>query len=285
MLKLLDLLLVVLTTFGITAIASAAPLNWEGTSTPLLGDFPRSNRITGGGVATLNGSGGIGHVNTLRLKASRGNLSGGFTQLVTDPETVGNNVAELRWEDLALTTGTFAPISGALQNTSLALTSNRLGLTGTVRLCLFTTDCVDQLAAPLQTENGNVGVGLGGIITVDDGTIKISLQAAPWTIKTVTLTDHVTTTDAELNRIFQTVNLTGFAHGPASSTSTTGTVNGVVQLVSPSQVTTNLPLGSNKVIAGGQTLLIRFIPEPGLLLLLGSGVAALALLGKNHLRR
>jgi hypothetical protein len=127
-------------------------------------------------------------------------------------------------------------------------------------------------------------VGLGGLITVDNGTIKISIQAAPWTIKTVTVTDHITT-DNELNRVFQTVNLTGFAHGPASSTSTTGTVNGVVQLVTPSQVTTNLPLGSNKQVASGQTMFIRFIPEPGLLLLLGSGVAGLALLGRSRLRK
>jgi hypothetical protein len=279
------LLASILLLLGSVGSASAELLNWEGTSTPLLGDFPRTAKIVGGGVATLNSSGGLGHLSSLRLKASRGNLNGGFTQLVTDPETVGNNIAALRWQNLAGTTGTVAPISGALQNTSLALTTNRMGVTGTVRLCLFTTDCADSLDTPLQTVNGNVGIGIGGLITVDSGGIKISLQAAPWTIKTATITDHITTTDTELNRLFVAVNLTGFAHGPLSSTSTTGTINGVVQLVSPSQVTTNLPLGSNKLIAGGQTILIRFIPEPGLLLLLGSGVAGLALLGKRHLRR
>ena len=284
MLKLLGSLFVVLAAFGMAASASAAPLNWEGTSTPLLGDFPRTTKITGGGVATLNSSGGLGHLISLRLKASRGNVNGNFIQLVTDPETVGNNIAALRWESLAGTTGTIAPISGAVQNTSMVLTSNRLGVTGTVRLCLFTTDCADPLETPLQTVNGNVGVGLGGQITVDDGSIKISLQAAPWTIKTVTLSDQITTT-GQANRLIVDVTLRGFAHGPLSSTSTTGTINGVIQLVTPSQVSTNLPLGSNKRVASGQTLFIRFIPEPGLLLLLGSGVAGLALLGRSRLRK
>ena len=282
--KLLVLLSSALIVIGTAGTAAAAVLNWEGTNTLLLGDFPRKSDVRGGGVATINSSGGLGHIMTLRLKASRGNVNGNFTQLVTDPETLGNSIAAIRYQDILATTGTFAPISGALQNTSLVLTSNRMGVAGTVRLCIVTTDCADPLDLTLQTVNGNVGVGLGGVLTVDNGTIKISIQAAPWTIKTATVTDHLTTT-GEANRFFATVMLTGFAHGPLSGTSTTGTVNGVVQLVTPSQVTTNLPLGSNKLVSSGQTLFIRFIPEPGLLLLLGSGVAGLALLGRNRLRK
>jgi hypothetical protein len=283
--KLLVSLAAGLLAFGMANSAVAGLLNWEGTSTPLLGDFPRTVKIRGGGVATINGSAGLGHLVSLRLKASRGNVNGAFTQLVTDPETVGNAILALQWEDLSGTTGTFAPISGALQNTSLALTTNRLGVSGTVRLCLLTTDCADSLVAPLQTVNGNVGVGLGGLITVGaDSNIKISLEAAPWTIKSTVVTDHQTTA-GKANQIFQQVTLMGFAHGPASLTSSTATPSGVVQLVSPAQVTTNLPLGSNKLIAGGQTLFIHFIPEPGLLLLLASGVAGLAVLGRRRLRK
>ena len=282
--KLFVLLSSALIVFGMTGTAAASVLNWEGTNTLLLGDFPSSHTINGGGVATINSSGGLGHVNTLRLKASRGNVAGNFIQLVTDPDTVGNNIAAIEYISIIATTGTFAPISGALQNTALVLTSNKMGIAGTVRLCLFTTDCVDPLDIPLQTVNGNVGVGIGGQITVDDGSIKISIQAAPWTIKTVTLSDQITTT-GQANRLIVDVTLRGFAHGPLSSTSTTGTINGVIQLVTPSQVSTNLPLGSNKRVASGQTLFIRFIPEPGLLLLLGSGVAGLALLGRSRLRK
>ena len=60
------------------------PLNWTGTAILLLGDFPRADDVRGGGVATINKSNGLGHINELRLAASRGNLQGTFTQLVTD---------------------------------------------------------------------------------------------------------------------------------------------------------------------------------------------------------
>jgi hypothetical protein len=114
--KLFVLLSSALIVFGMTGTAAAAPLNWEGTNTLLLGDFPRSRNVQGGGVATINSSAGTGHIETLRLKASRGNVRGDFTQLVTDPETVGNNIASIQYENILATTGTFAPISGALES-------------------------------------------------------------------------------------------------------------------------------------------------------------------------
>ena len=283
--KLFVLLAGALILFGMSGTAVASVLNWEGTSTLLLGDFPRSNKVRGGGVATINSSAGLGHIETLRLKASRGNVNGKFIQLVTDPDTVANSIGAIEYNDVAATTGTFAPISGALQNTSLGLTSNKMGVAGTVRLCLVTTDCALPLTLPLLSVNGNVGVGIGGLLTIGGtGAIRISIQAAPWTIKTVTVSDHQTTTGG-MNQETVGVKLTGFAHGPGSVTSSTAAVSGVVQLVTPSQVTTNLTAGSNKTIASGQTLFIRFIPEPGLLLLLGSGVAGLALIGRSRLRK
>ena len=59
----------------------------------------------------------------------------------------------------------------------------------------------------------------------------------------------------------------------------------MVQVVTPNQVRTNLPLGSNALLASAVTQVIRFVPEPGMLLLLGSGVAGLALLGRKRLRK
>jgi hypothetical protein len=58
-----------------------------------------------------------------------------------------------------------------------------------------------------------------------------------------------------------------------------------VQLITPSQVVTNLPLGSSDKMGSFVITVIHFIPEPGLLLLLGSGVAGLALLGRRKLMR
>ena len=99
------------------------------------------------------------------------------------------------------------------------------------------------------------------------------------------------TTLNQVNVIFTTKQLAGFAHGPGSGTTTTATPGGVVQLVAPSVVITTLPpwgvLGgfSMRQSFTGTYLLVRFIPEPGLLVLLGSGVAGLALLGRRRWRR
>ncbi len=285
--KLVVLLISIALVLGLAGTASANPLNWSGTVTLILGDFAPADETRGGGVATINGSSGLGHLDSLRLDASRGQVEGTFTQLVTDPDTIGNSIAAIQFDQIAGGTGTWNPISGAVQSTT-ALTQNQLPISGIVRLCLVSTSCSDSLDLMLtqQTTNGDtIGVGIGGLLTIGgDSPIKISIQAAPWTLKTVTVLDEITTT-GKINQTFTGVTLAGFAHDPASGTTSTAQPSGVVQLVTPSQVETNLPLGSNEKVASGSIFRIHFIPEPGLLLLLGSGVAGLALLGRARLRK
>lgn len=291
--KWLVLLSGVVAVVGLAGSAGAAPLNWEGTFTAILSDLGTISN-GGGGVATINGSSGTipAHLQTLRLKASRGGIAAVETILITDPDTVGNNIAAVL-VDASLGTGTFAPISGGAMSTTV-LTRDSLPLRGQARLCLFTTDCVDQLILPLtlptQTANGApgggvIGVGVGGLLTVGaGGNIKISLQAAPWTIQSAVVSDQQTTLN-KANRMFVTLKAQGFAHDINSSTSSTAQPSGVVQLVTPAQVATNLPLGSNKALGILANLRIHFIPEPGLLLLIGSGVVGLAVVGRKRMRK
>jgi hypothetical protein len=75
----------------------------------------------------------------------------------------------------------------------------------------------------------------------------------------------------------------GFAHGPASATSSTAMLSGSLLLVTPIFVSTNIA-GSAVVPAFG-FLNVHFVPEPGTLGLLGSGVASLLLLGRGRSRR
>ena len=86
-------------------------------------------------------------------------------------------------------------------------------------------------------------------------------------------------------RVFETWYAKGWAHAPASTTSSTAQPSGMVQLITPSQVTTNLPLGSSDKMGQFVIFMIHFMPEPGLLLLLGSGVAGLAFLGRMRMRK
>ncbi len=79
----------------------------------------------------------------------------------------------------------------------------------------------------------------------------------------------------------------GFLHGPASNTSSAALPDSVLQMVTPIQVgldTENVqgPKGSVGYIG---TLTIRFVPEPGRLLLLVSGAFGLVLLSWRRGRR
>ena len=60
----------------------------------IIADIPQFH-FTGGGVATVNDSAGAipAHLNTLRLKGSRGQIDGTDTQFITDPDTAGNGIA------------------------------------------------------------------------------------------------------------------------------------------------------------------------------------------------
>ena len=108
------------------------------------------------------------------------------------------------------------------------------------------------------------------------------MEAAPWTIKTATAIDQ--TSDNTGSAAFHPVTAMGFAHGPASGTTSTAQPSGVLQIVTPSQIRTNLSLGSNVKLSVLTELIVRFIPEPGLLLLLGSGIVGLAVLGRNRMK-
>jgi len=125
---------------------------------------------------------------------------------------------------------------------------------------------------------GAKGVGVGGLVTAGGvAAIRISLEAAPWTVGTAQAIDQSAAGT-------HAVTLMGFAHGPASATSSTAQPGGVVQLVTPSLVRTNLAVGGSRKIAVLGQLLVRFVPEPGLLVLLASAVAGLLLLGRDRIR-
>jgi len=287
----LSISLAVLTlVLGFALPAAARPLNFEGTlftqtstTLPLLAN-------TLGGVATVNGSAGAipAHLQTLRLEGSR--LGGATTQMVaiTDPTVSANGIASLRIT-AQLGTGTFAPISGGAASTTV-LTKNVLPVRGLAKVCLLSTQCTNFL--PLQltqhvATSAIKGVGIGGLLTIGAGTnpIRISIEAAPWTIKTGTAIDQITTPMTP-GGVKQFINVTGmgFAHDPGSLTTNTAQPSGVVQLISPMQIVTNLTSGSNAKLSQFSTLRIRFIPEPGMLLLIGAGVAGLALLGRQRMR-
>ena len=288
--KLVMLGAVVMLVFGAVGTASAALLNWDGTLILELGELPALGN-TGGGVATVNNSaGGIpAHLQTLQLKGSRGAVAGTAMVPITDPSVSANGIASVRVQ-ATMQTGTFAPISGGAASTTV-LTKNVLPVNGLAKVCLLSTSCTNFLPLLLTQHtvmSGIKGLGIGGLLTIGGGTnpIRISIEAAPWTIKTGTSIDEITTPPTPMGvKIFVNRTAMGFAHDPSSATTSTAQPSGVVQLITPMQVVTNLTSGSNSKIALFGFLTVHFIPEPGMLLLLGSGVAGLVLLGRHRMKK
>ena len=76
----------------------------------------------------------------------------------------------------------------------------------------------------------------------------------------------------------------GFAHGPASLTSSTAQISGALQLVTVTKVLTSFTSVFPEFPLTG-ILNLHFVPEPGTLLMLGSGVVGLGIYGRRQRRR
>jgi hypothetical protein len=218
----------------------------------------------GVGCAILNASAGGDHLNTLSI-AQSGVVVGSATVPLTDPALPALLISLKGTATLG--TGALFDISGGAG--SLAAGGGTLPVGGAVKLCVLFMNCVSFVPIPL-TVNGTRGVGIGGVITVNGLGETFVLEGAPWTIKTAAI-PGIPTPDGGSFTSFRF----GFAHGPASQTSSTAQVSGVVQLVTPVVVQTTIE--GAEILPTFATLRIHLVPEPSSFLLFGSGVVALGI--------
>ncbi len=261
-------LIAVLVTAG---AAEARVLNFRGTLSLQVGSLGEI-RVTGEGPAILNQStGGLGeHLNTIRLATPK--LISGTVKGV--PITGVSPLLSLEGT-AALGTGALGPISGGAASAG-GLSQNVLPVTGTVRLCLLFAGCQSFLPIPL-TVGGTRGAGIGGLVTINTfgaAGIKISLVHSPWTVKTALIPNVPTSGGGTVTL----ASVAGFAHGPASGTSSTQAVGGVVRLVAPTLVLTNL--SDLQAFPIYSVLTLHFVPEPGTLALFGMGIAGVGIAGR-----
>jgi hypothetical protein len=261
--------------FGAPRDAGAGPLAWQGTlSLEVLGFEPLDLR--GGGISTVDGPGDGAFLQTLRLAASRGGIAGSAMVPISDPHVQAQGIASLR-ATASLGTGSFAPISGGTGYPPL--TRRVLPLRGLAKLCLLSTLCGSflplELTQPTGSGSGAKGVGIGGVVTLGGaGPLQLSIEGAPWTLYTATLT--LPGPGGAGFPVFAS----GFAHGAASLTGSTGLPGGSLQLVTPIRITSSQ--GHDHAAFG--RLHVRFLPEPGWLVLLAAGLLGLGLLERLRSR-
>jgi hypothetical protein len=265
----------------------AATLQWEGSSRiSLVTSLNKSTVFTGTGVATVNGSGG--GVDLTKLTQAGGAAtfpyptphSGGIFGTSTIPLTDPENATLITLIGTAhLGGGTITGISGGAINGNATRP-----VPGQANVCILFPGCGSYIPVPLSQNNGATGIGVGGTVTANTFSpgpgLKVSVIGGPWTIGVSSVTGVETKSHVESATTFTT----GFIHGPASNTNSAAQASGVIQYVTASVVLTSLnaPNDRQAQVAFAR---FKFIPEPGLVLLLGSGIAGLVLLGRSRMRR
>jgi hypothetical protein len=305
------LVLALFASVGVANPGSAALVPFEGVLSLTIGTLP-TIPIPGGGVATVNGSAGGDTISSLVLPSrafvivNRAGPTPGVT--TSKISLVVPNAFPIVQLMLRVANGAITVTSGGsctAGHPNVSCPGGGLagfgGLQGSARVGLFYTHTAASSSGTQPVFNLTVPLGAvgGGSTTGAQGSgITVQLSGAGWTTGTVgvynplgTLRTHIPSTF----HVFPTLSFTASSSYPIGTTATTTTFVGsrdtspggafftdTITLVSPIQIFNNAQGGFAPSVA---TISIQLLPEPGGLLLLGAGAAALALYGRRRAKR
>ena len=245
--------------FGLAGQAHAVALGFSGSVTIKLATLDPI-AITGTGVATVNGANAAGHLSGLQFAASPFNIANLLVP-VTDPAASPIKGVILTAHNGAANFGAGGGGVGIGNGTPANKFGGQMPIQGFAKVCLFGT-----CGSSLNAANLNIPlsvVGVGGFTQVV-GAVNLTVIGAPWTTGTAAVG-------------------TITAMGGAAPASNTGAGSGTVQLVTPIFISTNIG-GASAVVPAFGILSLHFVPEPGTLMLLGSGIAGLVAFGRSRVR-
>jgi hypothetical protein len=236
--------------FGLAGQAQAVQLGFSGTLSVQIATLDPVV-LPGASTATVNGSNGAGHLEGLGIDAGVFAVDG-FLVPVTDPGVFPIAGVAVTAENGA---GSFVGNGGS------GSFGGSMPILGVTKVCLYgacgSSVNISNLVVPLTV------VGQGGQVTVM-GAVNLTVVGAPWTTGT-----------AAIGTLTQM--------GGVSPLSNTGAPSGNLTLVTPIFISTNI--GAFAVVPAFATLNLHFVPEPGTLVLLGSGVVGLLAAGRSRARK